>query len=113
MIKEGKYADVVKQMIAERTCKTGRRFGQGSYGSYQTLGDLNLEFAPLPTPVSDYKRWLDIDEAVAGVSYKAGEDVWTREIFSSAVFQAIVVRVACSRKACRELHRASFADQVR
>ena len=62
---------VPKMVAAERLCLKGGRFGRDSYGSYQTLGDLNLEFAPLSAPVSEYRRWLDIGEAVAGVSYKA------------------------------------------
>lgn len=114
MIKENKYADVVKVMLAERTCKTGGRFGRDSYGSYQTLGDLNLEFAPPSAPVSEYQRWLDIGEAVAGVSYKVGDDVWTREIFSSAVDQALVMRIICSRKGAvnftARLSRSKFAE---
>lgn len=114
MIKENKYADVVKVMLAEMTCKTGGRFGRDSYGSYQTLGDLNLEFASLSAPVSEYRRWLDIGEVTAGVSYRVGADMWTREIFSSAVDQALVVRIACSRKSAvnftARLSRVKFAE---
>ena len=68
LIKEGKYPEANKAMLEQRTCQTGGRFGQGTYGSYQTLGDLNFEFAGAAGPVSGYRRWLDIDEAVAGVS---------------------------------------------
>ena len=53
--------------------------------------------APVASPTG-YRRWLDIDQAVAGVSYQDGDDVWTREIFSSAVDQAIVMRIACTGK---------------
>jgi alpha-L-fucosidase 2 len=97
-IEEGRYADAGKLVSAERLCLKGGRYGRDSYGSYQTLGDLNFEFATAAGPVSGYRRWLDIDEAVAGVTWQAGGETWTREIFSSAVDQALVMRVACSRK---------------
>ena len=58
LIKEGKYPEANKAMLEQRTCQTGGRFGQGTYGSYQTLGDLNFEFAPAAGPVSGYRRWL-------------------------------------------------------
>ena len=113
MIRDGKYADAVKVMLSDRTCLKGGRFGRDSYGSYQTLGDLNLEFAPATESVTGYRRWLDISEAVAGVTYQVGSEVWTREIFSSAVDQSVVMRVACSRKGAvaftAKLGRVKFA----
>ena len=98
LIQEGKYQEANKAMNEQRTCLKEGRAGAGTYGSYQTLGDLNLEFAPLGGTPAAYRRWLDIDEAVAGVSFRVGDDVWTRELFSSAVDQAMAMRVACTRK---------------
>ena len=113
LINEGKYADAGRLVSAERLCLKGGRFGRDSYGSYQTLGDLNFEFAATG-PVTEYRRWLDINEAVTGVTWKAGGDTWTREVLSSAVDQALVVRIACSRKGAVEftarLGRAKFAE---
>ncbi len=84
-------------MTAHRTCQSGGWAGRGTYGSYQGLGDLHLEFAMPPEPVSAYTRWLDIDQALAGVTYKTGDATWTREIFSSAVDQVVVMKIACTR----------------
>lgn len=116
LIKDGKYAEATKAMTDERLCLTGGRFGRGTYGSYQTLGDLNLEFAPQTGEVSGYRRWLDINEAVAGVTWQVGSDVWSREIFSSAVDQSLVMRIACSRKGAvaftAKLGRVNFAKTV-
>ena len=114
LINEGKYAEAGKQISAERLCLKGGRFGRDSYGSYQTLGDLTFEFpAPNSTPVN-YRRWLDIDRAVAGVTFQVGDELWTREIFSSAVDQAIVMRIACSGNAAVnftvKLGRVKFAQ---
>jgi alpha-L-fucosidase 2 len=67
-------------------------------GAYQSLGDLRLDFdfAP-PGEVSDYRRELDLDAAVARVAFRAGGVTHTREVFASAPHQAIVVRLACDR----------------
>jgi alpha-L-fucosidase 2 len=77
LIGAGNYAEAAKAMTEHMTCQTGGWYGKDSYGSYQTLGDPNLEFTAPTAPVSDYRRWLDIDDAVAGVSYRIGDDVWT------------------------------------
>lgn len=98
LIKEGKYPEANKAMLEQRTCQTGGRFGAGTYGSYQSLGDLNFEFAPAPGPVTGYRRTLDLDEAIATVTWNIGEDTWTRELLSSAVDHVIAMRVACTRK---------------
>lgn len=60
---------------------------------YQTLGDLWLEFDNAPAHVKDYRLELDLDEAVARTSYAANGVRWTREIFSSAPRNVIVVRL--------------------
>jgi len=97
LLDAGKYADAAKAMTANMTCATGGRFGRDSYGSYQTLGDLDLTF-PEPRQVGGYMRWLDIGEATAGVRYEADGKTWTREVFSSAVDQVLVMRIACSTR---------------
>ena len=84
LIQDGKYAEAGKAMNEQRTCLKEGRAAAGTYGSYQGLGDLNFELAPLSGTPTAYRRWLDIGEAVAGVSFKVGEDTWTRELFSSA-----------------------------
>jgi alpha-L-fucosidase 2 len=114
LIDQGKYADAGKIVSAERLCLKGGRFGRDSYGSYQTLGDLNFDFAPMAAPVTNYRRWLDLNDATAGVTWQSGEDRWTREIFSSAVDRALVMRIACSREGAVDftvrLSRVKFAE---
>jgi alpha-L-fucosidase 2 len=61
---------------------------------YQPLGDLLLTFSGQGEP-SDYVRELDIDAAVARVTYDQGGARFTREVFASAVEQVIVVRLTC------------------
>lgn len=96
-IAAGQYAEASKAMNAQRTCLKGGEAGVGTYGSYQTLGDLTFDFGEPAEPVTNYRRWLNIDEASAGVNYTVGKDQWSRELISSAPAQALVVKVTCSR----------------
>ena len=64
--------------------------------SYQPLGDLRLDFAHT-TAVTDYRRTLDLDGALATVTYRAGGATYTRTVFASAPAQALVVRLTCDR----------------
>ena len=64
--------------------------------SYQSLGDLFLE-APALADVEDYRRDLDLDAGVASVRFRAEGTLHTREVFSSAPDNVIVVRWAADR----------------
>ncbi len=46
---------------------------------------------------TDYSRELDIEEAIAKVSYKAGQVNFLREVFSSAPGQSIVIRLTADK----------------
>ncbi len=65
---------------------------------YQPLGNLWLTF-PGHAKVTDYRRALDLDEAIVRVSYRIGDLQFEREIFSSPVDQVIVVRLTASKPA--------------
>ena len=69
---------------------------QGPYNqSYQPLGNLVLKFeAPDAT---DYRRELDLDSAIASVTYRAGGAVFTREVFCSAKDRVMVARLTCDQ----------------
>ena len=68
----------------------------GGTHTYQTLGDLNLTF-PTTGEASNYRRELDLDQAIARVQYEADGVKFQREIFSSPVDQAIIVRLQCDQ----------------
>jgi alpha-L-fucosidase 2 len=80
------------EVLADRTMLTIPR----RMPPYQTLGDLKIKF-PDQGPVTDYRRDLDLDTAIARVTYKSGGAIFTREVFSSAPEQAIVVRLTCDK----------------
>jgi len=90
LIFAGKYDDA--QKIVDRHMMSSPRFLQ----AYQTLGDLRLSFPGHDNPTA-YRRELDLQSAVVKVTYRVGDATFTREIFSSAADQAIVIRVTCDR----------------
>jgi len=65
---------------------------------YQSLANLRLEF-PGQAKIADYQRELDLETAVAKVSYCIGEARYTREIFVSHPDQVLVIRFTCSQPA--------------
>jgi len=60
--------------------------------SYQTLGDLNLEF-PINGEIENYRRELDLDTGIAKTEYSVNGTKFTREVFATAVDQVIVIRI--------------------
>lgn len=69
--------------------------GERPLGAYQPLGDLVLDFPSLGT-VSEYRRELDLDTAVARTTFREGDTVFTREVFTSAPANVLVVRLTSS-----------------
>jgi alpha-L-fucosidase 2 len=64
---------------------------------YQTLGDLKLEFAPMPGEVTGYERSLDLESAIARTSFTVGGVTYLRETFASAPDDVLVVRLSASK----------------
>src|SRR6478609_56587 len=71
----------------------GRPVGQLAY---QPVGNLRLSFPALGA-ASEYRRELDLDTAVAGVEFVAGDTRFRREVIASAVDQVIALRLTASR----------------
>jgi alpha-L-fucosidase 2 len=74
---------------------------------YQTLGDLHLDFSVMAlkpdTTVESYRLQLDLDTAIAKVNFRHNDVTYTREIFSSAPDQVIVVRLSADKPATLHL----------
>jgi alpha-L-fucosidase 2 len=64
---------------------------------YQPLGDLLLQFK-LSGEFSDYRRELDLDDAIARMTFRVDGATFTREVLSTAVDQVIIVRLTASRR---------------
>jgi alpha-L-fucosidase 2 len=86
---EGQYFQA--QEITERNM-----MAQGYWNMYQTLGDLYLKIFH-KGEITNYRRDLNLDEALAKVTYKAGKITYTREYFCSPVDQALVIRLTCDK----------------
>ena len=80
--------------------------------SYQLLGDLALTFPNDSHPVAEYRRSLDLDNAIAVTKYKIGEVTFTREVFSSFPDQVIVARIS-SNKPGSVSFTAAFASPLK
>ena len=75
---------------ADRVC----RQMQGIYNeSYLVLGNLHIR-VDHPADVVEYRRELDLDTALACVTYRIGSAAYLREAFASAPDQVIVVRLS-------------------
>ncbi|MBK0370201.1 glycoside hydrolase family 95 protein [Flavobacterium agrisoli] len=69
-----------------------------NYGMpYQTVGSLWIDF-PEHESAINYKRDLDIEKAVASVSYKANGINYKRELFTSFVDDVIILKISADRK---------------
>ncbi|MGD0251865.1 MAG: glycoside hydrolase family 95 protein [Verrucomicrobiota bacterium] len=90
LIFEGKYdgaSDLISQKMMAQPLKQM---------PYETIGDLFLDF-PTNATVENYRRDLDLDTAVASVSYKIRDVTFKREMFVSPVDQVIVVHLTADR----------------
>jgi alpha-L-fucosidase 2 len=68
----------------------GRR---GNYGTHLPVGDLALRLRHEEGDVRDYRRELDLDQAIATVSYSLGGVRFTREVIASHSDSVIAVRL--------------------
>ena len=123
LIRAGKYAEA-DAFIA------GNWLGRGQ-PCYEPLGDLFIEYdypnttfaarsgsSPIQNPESkiqnspvpaDFRRWLDLATATAGVSFTRDGVTCTREVFASAPDQVIVVRLTANKPGALAF-RATFAS---
>ncbi len=90
---EGKYKE------AEKLAQSGilGSFRRDNASSYQTLGDLTLNFG-LQRGATGYRRELDVKEAIARVSYSVNQINFLREIFSTSPGQALIVRLSADKE---------------
>jgi alpha-L-fucosidase 2 len=66
-------------------------------GEYQAFGDIFLDFNGLPDP-KNYKRELNLKNAVHTVSFKSNNINYKREYFSSAKDQVVVLHLSADHK---------------
>src|ERR1700741_259151 len=87
LIFEGKYKEAHDLVGAQMMANPIKQM------PYEPLGDLKLSF-PGHDNVTNYRRQLDLNTAIATVSYKVGPTTFTREVFVTPVDQVIVVKLS-------------------
>lgn len=65
--------------------------------NYQTMGELNCKFTLPAGPAENYRRSLDLNEAVACVHYTIGGVNYTRETFVSSPDRVLVCRISADK----------------
>jgi alpha-L-fucosidase 2 len=88
----GKYAE------AQKMAKEKMMGDKKVHSTYQTLGDLNINFQHPRGDILNYRRELNVDSAIATVKYNAGNVSFTREVLSSFPDQCLVVRLTASKQ---------------
>jgi len=92
LIREGKYDQATR-------FANSRFNGPAPYNnSYQTLGDLNFTFELPAKEISDYRRDLDLAQALANVTFNSGGTTFHRQTFASAADDVIAHRIVADRK---------------
>jgi len=95
---EGKYAQAQKLTFEKLACRgpgtCGGAAANCDFGCYQTLGDLDFQFEGLGDgPVTDYRRELDLESAVARVHFGKGGCRFERQVFSSKPDEVLVIQL--------------------
>ena len=89
LLQRGEYAE------AEATAQ--KMLGRHKYQqAFMPLSDLFLDFPKGQKP-SEYRRELDLQNAVSTVTYRVADARFTRRVFASHPDQAIVVRLECDK----------------
>lgn len=96
--------EIQKLVFEEKYLQAHKLYGRHLMGypveqmKYQSLGNLHL-FFDNQDKVTDYKRWLNMEEGVAGVSYVSNGITYERNVYASAPDQVIVIRLTADKPA--------------
>ncbi|MGD9329003.1 MAG: glycoside hydrolase N-terminal domain-containing protein [Cyclobacteriaceae bacterium] len=96
--------DELRQLLWDGKQKQAHKLGNERFMSqpfgqlcYQPFGNVVLDF-PGHENVSEYRRKLDLENAVTSVTYKSGGIAYKREIIASSPDQAIIIQLGSSQK---------------
>jgi alpha-L-fucosidase 2 len=101
LLLEGKNPEAEALVNANFTCKgpgSGGGTGDNQYGCYQVLGNLHLSFpGDTNAPIENYRRELNLNDAVARMEFTRGGVEFKREMFVSAPDQVMVLRLSADK----------------
>ncbi len=95
LIAKGDTAGASKVAMEEFCSLHG--YGKPDFGAYQAFCDAHIEFSHDPTAESEYRRALDLETAVATVTYKLEGVTQRRETFCSHPDQVVVTRLTADK----------------
>ena len=94
--------EIQKLVFEEKYLAAHNLFGRNTMGypveqmKYQCLANLHLFFKNQDS-IADYKRWLDLETGITGVSYISSGITYQREVLASSPDQVIVVRITADK----------------
>lgn len=89
LIFEGKHKEA--EMLAGQTIISKKSHGQ----KFEPFGNLHLKFDG-HEDFSNYRRELDLKQAISKISYKVGEVTYTRDAFASLADNVIVIHLSAN-----------------
>ena len=99
------HLPAIRKLLAEGKQKEAEALAMAEFMSvplrqkaYQPVADLRIDFAGHDA-ASDFRRELDLDTAIAMVSYEVGGARYQRQVLSSFPDQVIAVRITCDKPA--------------
>jgi len=101
LLKEEKNKEA-QELLQKHFTSAGQGSGNGNgknvkFGCYQILSDLFINWHDTLHPVTDYKRALQIDKALATTTWKRNGVSYKEEVFVTAPQQAIVIRLTANK----------------
>jgi alpha-L-fucosidase 2 len=106
LLKEGKNKEA-QELLQKYFVSAGQgsAYGKGAnakFGCYQIFGDLLINWKDTQKVVSDYKRTLYLDKALAVTDWKIGGVTYKEEVFASTPQNAIIIRLSSNK--AKSLH---------
>lgn len=94
----GKNPEAEALVNSNFTCQ-GPGSGGGQYGCYQVLGNLHLSFRGSDTnlPATNYRRELNLNDAVTRMEFQRGGVIYQRDMFVSAPDEVMVLRLTADQ----------------
>lgn len=109
---EKKNKEAQQLMYKTFTCKGRGSADVDSYGCYQNFANLYIDINyPDSSPVSDYKRTLDMNNALSTTTYKKGDITYTREYFTSFNDDIGIIRYTTDSKKALNLDISLKRDE--
>ncbi|MEO7924727.1 MAG: glycoside hydrolase family 95 protein [Chitinophagaceae bacterium] len=102
---KGGYKELpkIQQLVFDgELLKAHNLFGRSIMGypveqqKYQSLAEVHLSFSKQDS-ITNYKRWLNLEDATTGVAYSINGVNYQREVFSSSPDQVIVIRLTADK----------------